>query len=92
MSEHLKNLGEYLKTVRKSRKETLEDVAFAIGKSVSTVSRYEKGQLPIDLNALRALSRHYDADLTQGTPLLRKPEVLPISQVPNFASLKRQIS
>lgn len=66
MSEHLKNLGEYLKTVRKSRKETLEDVAFAIGKSVSTVSRYEKGQIPIDLNTLCALSRHYDVDLTQG--------------------------
>lgn len=66
MSEHLRDLGLYLKAMRKSRKEKLEDVAFAIGKSVSTVSRYEKGQIPIDLNTLCALSRHYDVDLTQG--------------------------
>ena len=74
MSEHLKNLGEYLKTVRKSRKETLEDVAFAIDKSVSTVSRYEKGQIPIDLNTLCALSKHYDVDLTQRIPQVTQAE------------------
>ncbi len=74
MSELLKDLGEYLKTVRKNRKEKLEDVAFAIGKSVSTVSRYEKGQIPIDLNTLCALSRHYDVDLTQGISQVAQAE------------------
>ena len=74
MSEHLKNLGEYLKAIRKSRREKLEDVAFAIGKSVSTVSRYEKGQIPIDLNTLCALSKHYDVDLTQRIPQVTQAE------------------
>ena len=66
MSEIMSDIGKYLNAIRKSRKENLEDVAKAIGKSISALSRYENGQSQIDLKTLELLSRHYAVDLALG--------------------------
>lgn len=52
-------VGNRLRNFRKMRCLTLEDVSSRIGKSRSTISKYEKGEITIDIQTLYELASVY---------------------------------
>ena len=52
-------IGKRLRNYRKIRNLTLEDVSAKIGKSRSTISKYEKGEIAIDVETLYELAAVY---------------------------------
>lgn len=62
---------EYLRTWRLHRQLTLEEVAAHLGVKHSTVSRWERGELPVNSKNLAALAALYectDRELVGGPP------------------------
>ncbi|HBD64518.1 MAG TPA: XRE family transcriptional regulator, partial [Clostridiales bacterium] len=51
-NELLKYVGSQIKMFRKIKKLTIDDLAKMIGKSKSTVSKYESGEIAIDIATL----------------------------------------
>lgn len=49
MSQISTEIGKQIRTFRKKRKMTLEALAAVICKSKSTVSKYENGEIPVDI-------------------------------------------
>ncbi|MGN0977707.1 MAG: helix-turn-helix domain-containing protein [Faecousia sp.] len=49
-------IGKRIRQFRQSRKMTLDDMAEAIQKSRATLSKYERGEISMDLNTLYALA------------------------------------
>lgn len=56
-------IGEYLKTLRKDKGITQEELAGIIGVSRRTVSRWETGSNMPDLDIIIILSDYYDVDI-----------------------------
>lgn len=56
-------LGAKLRAFRKARKITLAQLAKALNKSISTVSKYETGEIAIDIELLIDFCRHLDIDI-----------------------------
>ena len=52
MSQISTEIGKQIRTFRKKRKMTLEALAAVICKSKSTVSKYENGEIPVDIETL----------------------------------------
>ncbi|GHH56774.1 Scr1 family TA system antitoxin-like transcriptional regulator [Streptomyces candidus] len=52
-------LGVYLRGLREAKGITLQDAACVAGVSASAVSRWERAESPIPLDALRTLLRHF---------------------------------
>ena len=52
MSQISTEIGKQIRTFRKKRKMTLETLAGIICKSKSTVSKYENGEIPVDIETL----------------------------------------
>ena len=52
MSQISAEIGKQIRTFRKKRKMTLETLAGIICKSKSTVSKYENGEIPVDIETL----------------------------------------
>ena len=61
-SEHV---GEKIRFYRKQRKLSQEQLADRIHKSKSTLSKYENGQIPIDVDSLYDIARILDIELFQ---------------------------
>ena len=70
-------VGKLIRNHRKKRKLTLEDVAKRIGKSRSTISKYENGEIAIDIETLYELAEVCDVQVEQ--LLVRTPNEHPIS-------------
>ena len=49
MSEVSAQIGNQIRLIRKKRKMTLDDLSNAIHKSKSTISKYEKGEIAVDI-------------------------------------------
>ena len=82
-------VGEHLRRCRKRRGLTLEEAAAKIGRSKSTLSKYEKGEIALDLETLYALAELYRVHVEQ---LLPRPENAEDEAYPApafFAGLKR---
>ena len=64
MSEIGTQIGERIRSVRKNRKITLEELSQVIHKSKSTISKYENGEIAVDIETLyeiaAALSVHVE--------------------------------
>ena len=56
MSEVSRQIGKRIRYFRQSRKMTLEELASVIYKSKSTLSKYEKGEISIDVETLYILA------------------------------------
>jgi len=56
MSEINKEIGKKINTFRKMKRLTLEDLSAIICKSKSTISKYEKGEIAIDIETLYEIS------------------------------------
>lgn len=52
LSEISAHIGKKMRTFRKNRKITLEELAEMIHKSKSTISKYEKGEIAVDIETL----------------------------------------
>lgn len=52
MSEISKEIGKLIRSFRKRRNMTLDDLSRIICKSKSTISKYEKGEIPLDIETL----------------------------------------
>ena len=61
--ELLENIGDKLKTLRKEKHESLEEVARIIGSSKSLLSKYERGANEPGLRVLKKLADHFNVSL-----------------------------
>lgn len=52
MAEISQEIGRRIRAFRKMRKLTLDELALIIYKSKSTISKYEKGEISIDIETL----------------------------------------
>lgn len=65
MTEISALVGQQIRECRKKRNMTLEDMAGLIGKSRSTISKYEKGEIPVDMETLYMIARTLEAPIEQ---------------------------
>ena len=74
-------VGENIKKIRLARGMSLEDVADKIYKSKSTVSKYEKGTIAIDIAKLEDISRVLDVHPAQLLMTAAPEKRSPLTQV-----------
>ena len=58
-------IGKQIRLFRRSRKMTLDELASAIGKSKATLSKYEKGEISIDIETLYAIATAMNTHIEQ---------------------------
>lgn len=78
------DLGKKLRACRNAKGLTLGQVSAAIGKSIGTLSKYEKGEIAIDLKVLTELCTLFNVDLSTVLPATKKE--------PDSAHLERYAS
>lgn len=76
MSEISVQIGKRIRSFRKSRKMTMDELSGIIHKSKSTISKYEKGEIPVDVETLYEIADALDIHAEQllWTPA---PKILP---------------
>lgn len=65
MSEVSIQIGERIRSFRKKKKITLEDLSQKIHKCKSTISKYENGEITIDIETLYEIANALDAHIEQ---------------------------
>lgn len=68
MDQYLKEVGNKIKKIRKLKKMTLDDLARKIHKSKSAVSKYENGEINIDLITLKEISDVFEIEIANLIP------------------------
>jgi transcriptional regulator with XRE-family HTH domain len=85
MSEVSIAIGKKLHTFRKIKKMTLDDLSQVICKSKSTLSKYEKGEIALDIETLYELAEALQIHVEQLLYTPAKPASLPArSDCPAF--------
>lgn len=74
-------VGKQIRTCRKQNKMTLEELSRIIGKSKSTISKYEKGEIPVDIETLYLIAKTLHVPIEYFLYYL--PSVAPLSQPAN---------
>ena len=72
-------VGENIKKFRVAKGLTLDEVAKSIYKSKSTISKYEKGSIAIDIATLSDIANTLDVSLTELIALPAKSNIVPSS-------------
>ena len=83
MSEINQYVGSQIKMYRKVQKMTLQQLADRIHKSRATVSKYENGEISIDIETLYEISQALDVNINQLTsyrPPVEEPETAALTQ------------
>lgn len=75
MSDIKQYVGNRIKTLRKEQKLTLQQLADMIHKSRATVSKYENGEISIDVETLNDIAVALDTDVNQLVDYRRKKAV-----------------
>ena len=75
MTEISTLVGQQIRECRKKRNMTLEDMAGLIGKSRSTISKYEKGEIPVDMETLYMIARTLEMCIRDSCYDVRFPEL-----------------
>lgn len=65
MSDIKQYVGNRIKTLRKEQKMTLQQLADLIHKSRASVSKYENGEISIDVETLQDIAQALDCDINQ---------------------------
>jgi len=81
MSEIMAAIGKKIKTIRKKKGMTLDDLATALYKSKATISKYENGQITIDVETIYELANVLDVGINQ---LLYYPTVMSSMEEPEL--------
>lgn len=87
MDEYLKEVGKKIKKIRKLKNMTLDDLAKKINKSKSAVSKYENGEINIDLVTLKEISDVFEIETARLIPqniLKPKKKSIDLDKVPRF--------
>ena len=87
MDEYLIEVGKKIKKIRKVKKMTIDDLAKKINKSKSAVSKYENGEINIDLITLKEISDVFEIEITNLIPqniIKAKEKSMDLDKVPNF--------
>lgn len=88
MSEYLMELGSILRKVRKLRGLTIQQLADKIQKSKSTLSKYERGEISIDILTIKEISRVLNIsidELLPGTAVIQvNIAILPLQMSHHF--------
>ena len=78
-------IGKQIRIIRKKRKMTLSDLAKLINKNIATISKYEKGEIVIDIETLYEIASALNVNIEQ---ILYEPPVATIKEkmsgIPNF--------
>ncbi|MCI9181019.1 MAG: helix-turn-helix transcriptional regulator [Lachnospiraceae bacterium] len=69
-----KNLGTKLHACRKSQQITLQQLSGELCKSIATISKYEKGEIAVDLETLIDWCRFLNVDISSLLPGTHKEE------------------
>ncbi len=85
MNEILIEIGKKIKMYRKKQKMTLDDLSKVIFKSKATVSKYENGEISIDIETLYDIAKALSINVEQllYTPV-NKSEIYDTSKIPLF--------
>ena len=83
MSEINKHVGKQIKQYRKNKHMTLQQLADAICKSRATVSKYENGEITIDIETLYEISQVLEISINQLTDY--KPQIKELNIKPSFS-------
>ena len=78
MSDIKQYVGNRIKTLRKEQKLTLQQLADMIHKSRATVSKYENGEISIDVESLQDIAEALDTDVNQLVDY-RSKKVIPLN-------------
>ncbi|WP_297392816.1 helix-turn-helix domain-containing protein [uncultured Peptoniphilus sp.] len=87
MDEYLIEVGKKIKKIRKVKKMTIDDLAKKINKSKSAVSKYENGEINIDLITLKEISDVFEIEITNLIPqniIKAKEKSMDLDKVPKF--------
>lgn len=68
MDEYLIEVGKRIKKVRKEKNMTLGDLSKKINKSKSAVSKYENGEINIDIMTLKEISDAFEIEIAHLIP------------------------
>ena len=80
MSQINQHIGSRIRNCRKARGLTLQQLADLIHKSRASVSKYETGEITLDIETLYDISAALDVDLSQLTDYRpAKPQAVPVS-------------
>lgn len=75
-------IGTQIKMYRKAQKMTLQQLADKIHKSRATVSKYENGEITVDIEALYEISQALGVELGQLTNYRTEPELTEADAMP----------
>jgi len=86
MENYLKTIGQKIREIRKIRGMTLEELAKKIHKSKSALSKYENGEINIDILTLKEISEVFEIDIINLIPRkeLKKNKDNEIESIPSF--------
>ena len=73
MSNLYKDIGQNLRAIRKSRKQTQATAAKVIGKTGAAIVNYELGKRSIDLESILELCKFYEVSVNDILPEENKP-------------------
>ena len=65
MAEIMQEIGKKIKIFRRKRQMTMQELAAAIYKSKATISKYEKGQITIDIITLYDIARVLNVQISE---------------------------
>jgi len=83
MEDYLKDLGSTIRNIRKIRGLTLQDIADKINKSKATVSKYENGEISIDILTMNEISKALRVNIEELLPKKEKTIVDKLSKIDN---------
>ena len=86
MSQISTEIGKQIRTFRKKRKMTLEALAAVICKSKSTVSKYENGEIPVDIETLYEIASALQIHVEQPPFSQAAPSFMPMYMTEEISS------
>lgn len=90
MTEISQEIGKRIRTFRKMREMTLDELALKIYKSKSTISKYEKGEISIDIETLYDIADALSVNIEQ--LLFYKKPALTVPYAQNIPAFFRHIT
>lgn len=87
----LEHLGSRIRLFRKHRNLTLEELAYMVHKSPSTISKYEKGTVNIDILTLSEIADSLEVDIGQLTDFQPIVKAKPLGSSSNFFTRHRKL-
>lgn len=72
--EFYQELGRNIRIFRKMNHMTQKELAYAVGKSLACISKYEKGEIAMDMYTLQTIAAHLGVSAEQLTPEQTPPK------------------